>query len=744
MEKILWKVKTGGAFSRLPASSGKNVVYVKDRQNNLYAISKENGTLIWKYSIGVFGPDKNNIIDDKVYVKNENGGLSVFAKDTGELIFSYDEPLDIDSLFVSDLVYVKDKKGGLLALSKDKGELIQRYNISGRVIASSEDPPVLYIMGDDELQAISKEKKEPIWTYECDLSLFPYRIDAHNIYIINVYANIIEAVSKYDGTLKWKYRTKELVYPEIKQGKDVLYLIDYETIYMVSKEDGTLIKKLDGEYFITKKDIYLYNDKEITKISKDTGEIKWKHKVELPIEKLVAKDDILFVVSITEDTGHLYILSEENGSLLWKKDMDIDLDLSLGVYGDTIYLQNEGHLYALGKKDGSPKWKTPLDIGLDGFLGIEKDTLYINDSENVYVIQGKDGKTLWHHTHSEKIVNPLSADDEFVYIQDKSGTLTALSREDGKPKWTYEVDGTITSKMKVFENTIYVSGQNGYLYAIDREKGKLKWRIDTDSDTPSIAVDNENIYMYNGLFLYIISKDGNVKWASSPIGKSGPLFLSGENLYIPDDSEGIEIRDKHTGKIKKELKIKGIEPETLVLSGDNLYVQKERFIYAFSKEGDYKWKYKVKTRYDSFFFTAFNDTLYISTFGKVYSVKWTGGILKKAKIEWEYKEDELFDEAPIVDGNTLYINGISNLYKLDRKTGRLMWTFDQYPIHILSSVPLSKAIYTVSPEGIIHKIDKENGTLIEKYEIRINTKIPPIISDNTIYIGGEDGYLYAV
>ncbi|MGB3082666.1 MAG: PQQ-binding-like beta-propeller repeat protein, partial [Candidatus Omnitrophota bacterium] len=61
-----------------------------------------------------------------------------------------------------------------------------------------------------------------------------------------------------------------------------------------------------------------------------------------------------------------------------------------------------------------------------------------------------------------------------------------------------------------------------------------------------------------------------------------------------------------------------------------------------------------------------------------------------------------------------------------------------------SPVVSGDTVYVGSEDGFLYALDKESGDLKWKFQTGSAVNSSPAVSGDTVYVGSEDGYVYAV
>jgi outer membrane protein assembly factor BamB len=127
-------------------------------------------------------------------------------------------------------------------------------------------------------------------------------------------------------------------------------------------------------------------------------------------------------------------------------------------------------------------------------------------------------------------------------------------------------------------------------------------------------------------------------------------------------------------------------------------------------------------------------------------------------IRWAVKTGGVVRSTPAVAGSRLFVgSGDGGLYAIDRDNGQVVWRFDaKSPVHASPAVARGLVV-AASLDGSIFAVDENTGA--ERWRLQTGPALPlntgrgggwdiilssPTIIGDTLFIGGQDGALYAL
>ncbi len=367
---------------------------------------------------------------------------------------------------------------------------------------------------------------------------------------------------------------------------------------------------------------------------------------------------------------------------------------------DTLDLSAEDpYLYAL-HPDGSVKWKYPVGLGFYAPVLGANNTVYVGARANaepdqpvyVYALNAATGILRWKH----KITNP---------------------RFQGLPSPNARIFTSITSALALAsDGTVYVGASDrvnfydpvasidaGYIVAIN-SNGTQKWlyegrMVGNYFFTGSIAIGADET-LYIGSNISYAHHDGVIEGGS-------PGYFSYVNAINPD------------GTLKWSYLIRDAFITNTVLGADGtVYAAAAGGLYALDPSGSFRWK-STQTSASAPAIGS-DGTLYFTPSHRLGSLV---ALNPDGNLKWKRDPDtdEAFATTPALGADgTLYIGGRRYLGNSERP--------DEY-------------LFALNSDGTTKWKTKTGKVPSGSY---VESSSPSIGADGTVYLGFNDGYLYAV
>lgn len=347
-------------------------------------------------------------------------------------------------------------------------------------------------------------------------------------------------------------------------------------------------------------------------------------------------------------------------------------------------------VYAVSPADGTLRWKSELGgqvvsnfggpaVGSDG-------TVYVGSLRALYAVEGRSGRTKWRVPLDDVIFCPPTiGDDGTIYVGGQvehydKGTLYAIEPKTGKVKWRHRMRSVYSPPAVGGNGTLYVTGFTGTVAALNVSDGKVKWERDTGRYIQGPPA---------------IGGDGTVYLASGQVSEVGNEVWDGRLLAL----------DPSSGEVKWARILRGGPAGPPALGPDG--------------------------------------TIYVTS--DVTHEKWV--VPRRSQV--------LPVDAPKRGNKVCLEVGESSLLACDPDNGAVRWTarFDGWFVSS-PSVGADGVIYigfraseTAIPRanGAMYALSPTDGSLKWSCSVQDSAvqSSPAIGEDGTVYVGCDDGKLYA-
>ena len=278
--------------------------------------------------------------------------------------------------------------------------------------------------------------------------------------------------------------------------------------------------------------------------------------------------------------------------------------------------------------------------------------------------------------------------------------------------------------------------------------------------TNNKIIDNQNNYgsqNYEGLF----NKIGNYKFSKlENVNQLNfkPIFL--ENGLIFFDKKGSIIRYKDSQKVlwKKNYYLKNekkLKPQlNFLLSGENLLVADNIAKYYsvnintgelnWSKNNTYPFNSEIKKNNEKFFVVDYKNTL------RCYNID-DGTECWNLQTENSFTISNSKFSLIIIDDMVIFSNSVGDITAADIATGSIVWQLPTQSSNIINEtfsfkisklVSDGKSIYFSNNKNEFYSVDVKTG--ITNWINDISSNLTPIIIGNLLFTVSNDGYLHVL
>ncbi len=310
--------------------------------------------------------------------------------------------------------------------------------------------------------------------------------------------------------------------------------------------------------------------------------------------------------------------------------------------------------------------------------------------------------------------------DNILYQGLHNNLIVSQDIENKKLLWQYRTNGKPTGVI-LYKDILIVTTIKGNIYALNRKTGGLIWKYDTRKEILSRAVAvNGNVYIQttlNTLYAFNIS-DGALEWQYSLGSMSYGLmvhlapspYISGDILYTGFSNGNTVAISAVTGKL----------------------------IWSNKPRGFRKLQDIVTTPAGSR-----NIVIFGSFAGGLSALNKKDGTLV-----WE-RNDLTKPLGLYVTNKTVYVTRVNgDIYRLDLRTGDTIWKTNLGNEVGLTDIQLFHNSILLGAasgpyKGII-LLNKDNGRVINHFQIVSGLSAAPIVVNNRIYTVSNGGFLYGL
>lgn len=261
--------------------------------------------------------------------------------------------------------------------------------------------------------------------------------DDSNIYFTS---NIIYALDKYDGTIRWTYQMDEFsVTKPLLKDNAFFTATAGGTMYKVDVSDGSLIWEVtlsdfswdnsitaDGAGMIY---LALYGDRTINAYDEATGDLVWSYQLRRGSLSFNAyHNEVLF---ISDTSGYVYALDSASGTFIWENKLGDVIDISSPtISGGLLFIGTrdfeEGSFFALDESNGDILWRYTVGSSVTAPPSIADGIMFCGtDDWHMYAFDVGVGNSDWL-LHRFDAANTAYSPNGLMHWQYVSASCTTL------------------------------------------------------------------------------------------------------------------------------------------------------------------------------------------------------------------------------------------------------------------------------------------------------------------------------
>ncbi|UWY27770.1 PQQ-binding-like beta-propeller repeat protein [Flavobacterium sp. TR2] len=388
----------------------------------------------------------------------------------------------------------------------------------------------------------------------------------------------------------------------------------------------------------------------------------------------------------------------------------------------------------------------------------------------------------WKFKTDGKIFSSPIAQNGIVYIGSEDGCFYAIDEKSGNLKWKFKTNGAIHSSASIYNDLVYFGSFDGHYYAVNAKTGKEVWHFKTKGEhwyseigmwgmkpsdllmadlwgfylsTPTVYLDPTTALVIfgssDGNMYAVDAKKGSLKWNfhtkaaihSTPLLEKSTVYFGGWDgvFYALDCKTG-----KEKWKFSTEIKtgFTGIQASATVSDGIVYFGARDPYLFALdAKSGKLIWKYNAENSWILSTAVIKDHTIYVGT-SDTYALLALDA--KTGEEKYRFKGNGYVYSSPAIAGNTVYFGDFTgnffSLNLLSKKEFQVTPTENRtkYAKTILNNDLLD---FSHAAKATDLSIYAENQRVMNEFYKLGPIVSSPFISNNVIFYGSADGYLYA-
>ncbi len=244
---FLWKFPTEGGIASTPYVQDDTVL-LGSEDGRLYSISREGGELLWQTPTQSCIRSSPRVAYGHCFVGSDDCFLYAFNVDTGRMVWRFQSagPIRSTALVAGEMIYIGSDDGYLYALDLRSGGVKWKYNTNRRVTSSAASDENLVFVGsaDGHLYAINARSGWPVWRFRTRGYVLSTPAIEDGIAYVGSADGHLYAVEASSGREIWKFNTGNAVTSSPAVHNEVVYVgSNSGAIHAVQAKQGQSVWK---------------------------------------------------------------------------------------------------------------------------------------------------------------------------------------------------------------------------------------------------------------------------------------------------------------------------------------------------------------------------------------------------------------------------------------------------------------------------------------------------------------------
>lgn len=331
-----------------------------------------------------------------------------------------------------------------------------------------------------------------------------------------------------------------------------------------------------------------------------------------------------------------------------------------------------------------------------------------------------------------------------------SGRVCAAVPEGPEVEWTYQAGSAITSEAAVAEGVIVFGCEDGGVHAVEASGGRRRWVVktgDTVEAAPAIGSGMVFVGSNDEVFRALDLKDGRVLWSHEGDDKfpTGAVFSADGRFVLVNGYDGVtRCWAAADGSEAWQRDTRDY------INGSPLLVDGGRVVF-----GGCDARLHVLRVDDGEAVTGYEASAHITRSlagwgGTVYGVNHANEVfavpVDGAEALWVHQDADSAPCTPAaLDEEGVFVGFLDRtLRALDRKDGRLLWSFKAGGRPGGAPLVFDDAVVFGAKDGRLHALEKTGGAERWRLDLGEPLEVPVASAGGRLVVGGGGGTLFVV
>ncbi|HLB28445.1 MAG TPA: PQQ-binding-like beta-propeller repeat protein [Dehalococcoidales bacterium] len=345
------------------------------------------------------------------------------------------------------------------------------------------------------------------------------------------------------------------------------------------------------------------------------------------------------------------------------------------------------------------------------------------------------GTLNWKFQTGAPVQSSPSVADGAVFFGSQDYKFYALDAVSGTKNWEFETGSWVESSPSVSRGVVYFGSNDGKLYALDIQNGRKNWEFPTTFPVRSApAIAGDVVYFgsedYNLYALDIVKGTRIWKYDIGSPAVSPPVIANGI-LYIgASDGYSYAFNALNGQRRLRFSSHYAVYASPIVVDKTVYLVTTNGYLYSFDGMArTWLWEHELK---------PFWLQLYAMGVPGIPRPSSQSGFL------WSTNLRGAVNASPVISGDTIYVSLDKRIVAFNTRSLKKTWTFATDGTIRSSPIIANNILYFGSDDGKLYAVDAATGKKLWDFKTGGPVYSTPSIANGMIYVGSDDGNLYAI
>lgn len=228
----------------------------------------------------------------------------------------------------------------------------------------------------------------------------------------------------------------------------------------------------------------------------------------------------------------------------WEYKVDDVLCSSASIWDGKLFMGTEKRELCLDAKTGTLIWESKTDSKTWSPPSIENNLLYMGvDDGRILCLQTSNGQNLWEFKTEGAIIRSPSIDNGKAFVGSKDKKFYCLDAYTGRELWSFLTEGEIACSASIINGFVYFVSSDKKVYCLKEANGAKLWDLLLpDVSVTSVAFKNNKLFVgCNDGNLYCINPiTGSIAWSyktegavrSCPAVEDGMVYIGSDDSFV--------------------------------------------------------------------------------------------------------------------------------------------------------------------------------------------------------------------